>query len=100
MTTHDAFELDCRTCLAANTTACSECVVNHLLANDDGPIEFVPVEVQTPASQVEQTVALFQRAGLVGSEVTWVAPEEFDAAGGREPAASLSYSGSDGFGVR
>ena len=43
MFSSDDFTLDCRTCVAANTTACEDCIVNHLLANDAGPIDFVPI---------------------------------------------------------
>jgi hypothetical protein len=41
---HDADDLtiECATCPATGTTACGDCIVTHLLANDDGPIEYTP----------------------------------------------------------
>ena len=78
--------LDCRTCVAANTTACQDCVVQHLLANDDGPIEFVPVAppasspVSSPAvDPIERAVALFAGAGLIDDSAGFVEWSEFES---------------------
>jgi hypothetical protein len=35
--------IECDTCVATGTTACADCIVTHLLANDDGPIDLVTV---------------------------------------------------------
>ena len=89
--------LDCQTCLAANTTACNDCVVTHLLANDDGPIEFVTTGIapvrrsagEPPGraaerasphhdSSVDDAVALLARAGMVDDPPAWVARSEFE----------------------
>ena len=40
--------IECGTCVATGTTACADCIVTHLLANDDGPIDLVTVPVATP----------------------------------------------------
>lgn len=89
--------LDCATCVAANTTACGECVVTHVLANDAGPIELVVVagsdEVATPgaaadADPVDRAIGLFAKAGLVDDRPCFVDPAAFDeAVTGRHPAA-------------
>jgi hypothetical protein len=68
--------LDCRTCVASNTTACSECVVSHLLANDAGPINFVPIAL---SRDVDRVVALFGAAGLLDHEPRWVNVADFEA---------------------
>src|SRR6056297_2915839 len=41
--------IECGTCVAAGTTACTDCIVTHLLANDDGPVDFVPVALGSPS---------------------------------------------------
>ena len=63
----DDLSIECATCVAAGTTACGDCVVTHLLANDDGPIEFVvtPVRVVAPVSAEDRAVGWFAAAGLV-----------------------------------
>ena len=72
--------IDCGTCIAANTTACSGCLVTHLLANDAGPIDYVPVPlVEPPPSDTERVIALFLRAGLVDDPPTFVDAAELDA---------------------
>ena len=71
--------IECGTCVATGTTACSDCIVTHLLANDDGPIDLVTVSVDAPVSAVDRAVALFQRAGLVDDPVEWLSVSEFDA---------------------
>ncbi len=76
--------IECGTCVAAATTACTDCIVNHLIANDDGPIEFVPVPVldapprSAAARAVDHAVELFRRAGLVDDPVEFVDPAEFE----------------------
>jgi hypothetical protein len=77
MTTTDDLTLDCRTCVAANTTACEDCIVQHLLANDAGPIEFVPSAVPEPADGTEWALAMFVRAGMVDPESPFVSMAEF-----------------------
>jgi len=76
---NDDLVLDCRTCVAANTTACSDCLVHHLLANDAGPIEFVPSPSLSQPSDAERAVALFAKAGLVDEPVSWVPMAEFES---------------------
>ena len=51
-----AFSIECDTCVATGTTACSECIVTHLLANDDGPIDLVTVPVAAPVSATDRVV--------------------------------------------
>ena len=85
MFSNDELTLDCNTCLAANTTACSDCVVSHLLANDDGPIDLEPVPVASPMRAVDRAVGMFGRAGLIGDVAEFVSPEEFES--GRSPIA-------------
>lgn len=78
MVSPDEFTLDCHTCLAANTTACADCIVSHLLANDDGPIELQPVQVHAPVSPTDRAVGMFGRAGLLDDDPVFVAQHEFD----------------------
>ncbi|MGA9279250.1 hypothetical protein [Ilumatobacter sp.] len=81
MFTSDDMTLDCRTCLAANTTACGDCVVQHLLANDAGPIEFVPNPQRRGAGDTERVVQLFARAGMLDDEPHYVPFAEFESSG-------------------
>ena len=84
MTTRDDFSIDCKTCIGAGTTACNDCFVTHLLANDDGPIDYVPVvlaEVPRVPDPQEVAVALFVRAGLLDEPVQLVPLDEFEAYG-------------------
>lgn len=76
----DDFTLDCNTCVAANTTACSDCIVSHLLANDAGPIDLQPVPREDPLDEVDRVVALFGRAGLIDAGPEYVSQADFDAA--------------------
>lgn len=76
----DALSVECATCVAAGTTACADCVVTHLLANDDGPIEYVAVTVNRPPTAIDRAVELFARAGLLDDPVCFVAPSEFETA--------------------
>ncbi len=80
MTNDIDFALDCTTCVAANTTACGDCVVNHLLANDAGPIGFVPsVTPVAIVSDTERVVTLFANAGLLDEAPCFVAYSEFES---------------------
>ncbi len=82
----DDFTLDCSTCVAANTTACEGCVVQHLLANDAGPIEFVPTH-RRPAGghrssgddHSADVVELFAKAGLLDEDPHFVPYADFEA---------------------
>ena len=64
--------IECGTCVATGTTACADCIVTHLLANDDGPIDLVTVPV------ADLAIALFRSAGLVDDPVEFVSVAEFD----------------------
>jgi hypothetical protein len=75
----DHFMIECGTCLATGTTACNECLVTHLLANDDGPIDFVTVAVARPVTATDRAIELFRRAGLLDDPVEYVTLEEFEA---------------------
>jgi hypothetical protein len=74
--------IECGTCVAVGTTACTDCIVTHLLANDDGPIDLVtvpvPVAVDRPATPADRAVELFRRAGLLDDPVEFVAVAEFE----------------------
>jgi hypothetical protein len=84
MNESDDFTLDCKTCIGAGTTACNDCIVTHLLANDDGPIDYVPVRLapvpRLPDPQ-EVAIDLFQRAGLVDDPIQFVPVSEFESPG-------------------
>ena len=68
----DAFSIECGTCVGTGTTACADCVVTHLLANDDGPIDLVSVAVGPPLSAHDRAIALFERAGMLDDPVQFV----------------------------
>lgn len=72
------FSIECDTCVATGTTACAECIVTHLLANDDGPIDLVTVPVGAPVSAADRAVGLFQRAGLLDDPIEFVSLSEFE----------------------
>ncbi len=72
--------LDCQTCVAANTTACNDCVVSHVLANDDGPIELVVTPVEPTISAADRAVELFVMAGLLDEPVVFVPVDVFEQA--------------------
>jgi hypothetical protein len=78
--------IECGTCVATGTTACADCIVTHLLANDDGPIDLVTVPLADPVSATDRAIALFRRAGLLDDPVEFVSVEEFE----RGRAASIS----------
>ncbi|MEM8747944.1 MAG: hypothetical protein AAF945_03515 [Actinomycetota bacterium] len=75
----DAIAIDCGTCLAANTTACGDCIVTHLLANDAGPIELVVADRPAPVDAVERAIDLLVAAGLCDDPPAEVSADEFDA---------------------
>lgn len=81
------FEIECGTCLAKGTTACADCVVTHLLANDDGPIDFVTVPVAAPTTPEQRAIELFRRAGLLDEPVQFVDRAVFEA-GAATPVAA------------
>jgi hypothetical protein len=70
--------IECGTCVATGTTACADCLVTHLLANDDGPIDLVTVPLAAPVSATERAVALFRRAGLLDDPVQFVSLADFE----------------------
>lgn len=98
---HDADDLtiECATCPATGTTACGDCIVTHLLANDDGPIEYTPAPPAGPGdiepgdiddidscveewsvdgrSLEDRALSLFAAAGLVDDPPQFVSPSEF-----------------------
>ncbi len=81
--------IECSTCVAANTSACSDCIVSYVLANDAGPVEFVPVEflpveflpvhIEAHDERVDATVRLFIRSGLVDDPVVFLTSREFES---------------------
>jgi hypothetical protein len=76
---HPALSIECGTCVATGTTACTDCVVAHLLANDDGPIDLVSVTVGPPPSDTERTISLFERAGLLDDPIQFVDMAVFES---------------------
>ena len=79
----DDLTIDCGTCIGSGTTACSDCIVTHLLANDDGPIDYVPVELrEVPRLPTPDEVAIemLLRAGLLGAEPQYVSIADFESA--------------------
>jgi hypothetical protein len=69
--------IECGTCVATGTTACADCIVTHLLANDDGPIDLVTVAIAAPVTAADRAIALFERAGLLDDPVEFVDAAEF-----------------------
>jgi hypothetical protein len=80
--------IECATCVATGTTACADCVVTHLLANDDGPIDLVAVEVPSPRSPRDRAIELFDRAGLLDDPIRFVPLDDFER--GRPPSRTLT----------
>ena len=80
--------IECDTCVAANTSACGECIVSYILANDAGPIEYVPapepVEIRPIRGTVEAVLEMFVQAGLVADPVEFVPLAEFERGDVRE----------------
>jgi hypothetical protein len=79
--------IECGTCVASGTTACADCVVTHLLANDDGPIDFVTVPVAAPTTPEQRAIELFRRSGLLDDPVQFVAVADFEAGVVARPVA-------------
>ena len=79
MFSSDDITLDCRTCVAVNTTACEDCIVNHLLANDAGPIDFVPTSRRSDVSDTDRVVDLFASAGLLDDDAHSVSFAAFES---------------------
>ncbi len=71
--------IECGTCVATGTTACADCIVTHLLANDDGPIDLVTVPIDLPVTATDRAVIMFQRAGLLTDPVEYVSLADFEA---------------------
>jgi hypothetical protein len=88
----DNFDLsiECDTCVATGTTACADCLVSYLLANDDGPIGLVTVPVAAPLSVTDRAVQLFEQAGLLDGPAQFVDIDEFERAG----AVAVAVAGS------
>lgn len=82
----DGTTIECATCPAVGTTACSDCIVTHLLANDDGPIELRVVD--RVADPDDAAIELLQRAGMLDEEPVYVSIDEFEASARRHPARS------------
>lgn len=76
MENFDILSIECGTCVATGTTACADCVVAHLLANDDGPIELVTVAL--PMSPADRAIALFASAGLLDDPVRFASLDDFE----------------------
>ena len=79
---NDELSIDCATCIGAGTTACSDCIVTILLANDDGPIAYVPIqltEVPPLPTPEEVAIEMFTRAGLITSPVEFIPLEMFES---------------------
>jgi hypothetical protein len=74
--------IECGTCVATGTSACSECIVTFVLANDAGPIDYVPTPVALRStggnSSADRAVALLVNAGLVDDPVEFVSVDEFE----------------------
>ena len=73
--------IECATCPASGTTACSDCIVTHLLANDAGPIDFRPTELATTEAPLDRSIRLFAAAGLLDDPPVLVDRCEFDGSG-------------------
>ncbi|MEO1058672.1 MAG: hypothetical protein AAFY28_17335 [Actinomycetota bacterium] len=86
MTDIQGFSIDCEQCPAAATSACSDCVVGHVVANDDGPIE---LRVAPPLTPEQRAIELFRSAGMLDDDGHLVDPREFEAATRRHPAAHV-----------
>lgn len=76
--------IECATCPAVGTTACSDCLVTHVLANDDGPIELHVVERSDDPD--ERAIEGLRRAGLLDADPVFVSVDEFEATARRHPA--------------
>ena len=79
MTNKDHFTIECSTCLAAATTACTECVLTYVLANDDGPVDYLAVRLDPLQDPQERAISLFLRAGLLDDPVEFVPLDIFES---------------------
>lgn len=77
-----ALSIECSTCVAIGTTACTDCLVTHLIANDDGPIEYLPVPVGRPRTVNDRAIELFAQAGLLDDPVRFATLAEFEVGAG------------------
>ena len=81
----DEVTIECATCPATGTTACGDCVVTHLLANDAGPINYAPtghatIDEGAELSDLDRAIALFAAAGLLDDPPVLVEQVEFERA--------------------
>ncbi len=87
----DEVTIECATCPATGTTACGDCVVTHLLANDAGPIDYTTIDQATidhakndegaEPSDLDRAIELFAAAGLLDDPPVLVEQVEFERAG-------------------
>ena len=80
----DSVNIDCNTCVAVGTTACNDCLVGYVLANESGPINLVvaPRSMHdTDQHDVDRVIKLMARAGMLDDPPVLVTAEEFAAAG-------------------
>jgi hypothetical protein len=96
--------IECATCPATGTTACGDCVITHLLANDDGPIEYEPTDTEIAVTdrcvpddriaEIDRVVVLFAAAGRLDDPPLFVTPEAFERATPEPPAFRRDLAGS------
>jgi hypothetical protein len=90
--------IECDTCVAANTSACGECIVSYILANDAGPIEYVPapepVEIRPAPGSVQAALEMFVQAGLVADPVEFVPLADFEGGAVREAVGGAAGAAS------
>ena len=80
MVDREKITIDCNTCVATGTTACSECIVGHVVANESGPIALVVQGVRgRPDDDADRVIELMAVAGLLDAPPTFVSREEFAA---------------------
>ena len=81
---HDFVNIDCNTCLATGTTACNDCVVGHVLANESGPINLVVTSRAAHHSDqddVSRVIGLMSRAGMLDDPPVLLTADQFMASG-------------------
>lgn len=84
MVDSEMISIDCNTCVATGTTACNECIVGHVLANESGPIALVVPGVRGgPDDDTGRVIELMAVAGLLGDPPTLVSVDEFAASTAR-----------------
>lgn len=84
----DDLHIDCETCAGAGSSACNDCVLNHLLANDGGPIDLVVVRSHRDPS--ERAIELFVSAGLLDDPPVFVGAAEFASSGSLSRGPTLT----------